>query len=73
MDNLEMAMKLLTQAENEKQRLKEYNVIYKEYLKTNDWKGLNAFGKTPSKAFIKSCLKMARRFLSDEFKDIDKI
>lgn len=74
MDRLSMAIALIQEAQEEKERLAEYNAALEEvppYGRPDHWESLNEvykkFSPTPKKSVINDNLKMARRLLIAEY------
>lgn len=78
MDRLDMAIALIQEAKEEKERLVNYEKEYAEAWKLDReitdgdrWKNrnkvFNKYPRTPKKSVVNDNLKMARRLLVDEY------
>lgn len=71
MDNFDMALLLIKEAQQEKRKYEEYRKDYKKILNTSSLKDWDAFFKeypeTPHKSIVNDNIKMARRLLLKEY------
>lgn len=74
MDKLDIALALIEEAKAEKKRLKEYQKEYAnlpDYSSANHWEAWRKldekYSPVPKKSVINDNLKMARRYLRDEY------